>query len=206
MSDSKQQAEEFKALVEAKIKRLVSDFAEGKISREQFHLLYARYNSRLAITDHALLSGNPDAVQIAQTGPPTMVIKDATMGKVVGILIYHNMSSKTLETLGDFNLPFSLLEPILDDFTLRMVTRQLAAPRMEKIGKTHWVLFNAGQFVTVVTLFINEPSQMQIRELDRLLHDFEQANHPELIRPQINVDKLAYPFMAFIKKKFGKSS
>lgn len=205
MSDAKQKAEEFKAVIEAKIRELVSEFSDGKISREQFHMLYERYNSRLAIANHALLSGNPDAVQIAQTGPPTIALRDATMGKVVGLLIYHHNGGRTLETLGDFNIPFSLLEPILDEFTLQLVAKRLIEPRMEKLGKTHWLLFIAGEFTSVATLFVNEPSQLQIREIERLLHDFEQANHHELIRPQIDSDKLAYPFIVFVKKKFGKS-
>ncbi|MDX2076399.1 MAG: hypothetical protein SFZ02_08200 [bacterium] len=203
-SDPRQKAEEFKSLMEEKIQSLVREFAEGKISREQFHALYERYSARLSIATHALMTGNPDAVSIAEGGPPTIAVRDEYMGKVQGLLIYHNKGEKVLETLGDFPIPFTILEPTLEDFTLQMLANQLIDRRIEKIGKKDWLLFLPGQYTTVVILFINEPSPLQIRELERLRHDFEQANRAQLAREHIDTNALAYPFLIFVKKKFGK--
>lgn len=194
----------FKAAVEAKIKALVSEFAEGKISREQFHLLYERYSARLAIAAHAEFSGNPDAVKIAQTGPPTVALKDATAGKIVGLLIYHNGQERKLETLGTFDIPMSLISPTLEDMTLQMLARQLLDHRLEKISDDRWLLFVPGKHTTVVVHFAHEPSAQQIRELERLQHDFEEANFSSLRAAHIDPNALAYPFLAFIKKKLGK--
>ena len=38
-----------------------------------------------------------------------------------------------------------------------------------------WVVFMARTFTTAVVMFKNEPAPAQIRELERLLHDFEEA-------------------------------
>lgn len=203
-SDPSKKAEEFKTLMEEKIQSIVREFADGKISREQFHALYERYSARLSIATYALMTGNADAVSIAEGGPPTIAVRDEHKGKVQGLLIYHNKSEKILETLGDFPIAFSLLQPTLEDFTLQMVANQLLDRRIEKIGKKDWLLFLPGQYTTVAILFVNEPSPMQIRELERLRHDFEQANRAQLAKTQIDTNTLAYPFLIFVKKKFGK--
>ncbi|HRF97604.1 MAG TPA: hypothetical protein PLZ51_20490, partial [Aggregatilineales bacterium] len=89
-------------------------------------------------------------------------------------------------------------------FTLQMLANQLIDRRIEKIGKKDWLLFLPGQYTTVVILFVNEPSPLQIRELERLRHDFEQANRAQLAKEHIDTNALAYPFLIFVKKKFGK--
>ena len=201
--DSKNKAQVFKAAIEEKIQSLINDFAEGKVSREQFHILYERYNARLKIADYAMLSGNPDAVEIAQGGPPTIAVKDAYMGRALGLIIYHNTAELTLETLGDFDIPMQLLQPTLEDFTMQMLARTLVDRKIEKITKDRWLLFVPGQFTTLVTLFEHEPSGMQIRELERMQHDFEQANNAKLQATKVHKDQLAFPFIVFIKKHYG---
>lgn len=203
-NESQSNAEKFKAELEKKIKDLIHEFADGKISREQFHVLYERYSARMQIATHALLSGNADAVSIAQTGPPTIAVRDALMGKVTGMLIYHNASETVLDTLGDFDIALGILKPTLEDMTLAMLSRQMIDPRMEKISDSRWLLFIARTYTTVVTHFKHEPSQMQIREIERLLHDFETANQAALVEQNVNVEALAYPFFVFIKQKFKK--
>ncbi|HRF97603.1 MAG TPA: hypothetical protein PLZ51_20485, partial [Aggregatilineales bacterium] len=50
-------AELFKTTVENKIQSIITEFAEGKISREQFQVIYARYSEQLAIANAALMTG-----------------------------------------------------------------------------------------------------------------------------------------------------
>lgn len=204
MSDAFKKAEEFKAAVEAKIQALIQDFADGKLSREQFHVLYERYNARLRIADHAVLSGNPDVVQNVAGGPPTIAVRDAHMGRALGLMIYHNNTETVLETLGDFDLPMAWITPTLEDMTLQMLARKLIDRKTEKISKDRWLAFMAGNYTTVVTLFLHEPSALQLRELERLQHDFEQANFNKLQATKINPKEMAYPFLVFVKKRFGK--
>ncbi|MBC7869786.1 MAG: hypothetical protein H7Y09_03020 [Chitinophagaceae bacterium] len=203
-ADAKQQAEDFKALMEEKIRTLVGEFAEGKISREQFHVLYERYSSRLAITNHALFSGTPEAISIVQDGLPTVAIKEAYTGKAMGMVIYHNKSGMVIETLGDFDVSVTTIAPVLNDFSRMMTEKQLIDRRIEKIDTKQWLLFSPGQFSTVVTLFYNEPSQEQMREIERLHHDFEEANRTSLEKEVVDGEHLAYPFLIFIKQKFRR--
>ncbi|MFW5748612.1 MAG: hypothetical protein ACOCYT_03270 [Chloroflexota bacterium] len=199
MADAAEQAEAFKAIIEAKIKALADEFAEGKISREQFHLLYERYNARLAIIIHAILSGNPDVAQAAQTGPPTITLRQATMGRVRGLIIYHNIAEKLLETLGEFDIVLEDIQPLLDDLTLQMIGGVSLDTRLERIDDTHWLLIVPGQFTTVIALFAHEPAQMQVRQLERMQRDFERANIHLLQLETIQPDTLAVPFQAIIQ-------
>jgi hypothetical protein len=198
-------AENFKSEVQKKIQNLISEFAEGKISREQFNMIYMRYSSRLEIADHAMFSGNPDAIQIVQGGPPTIAVKEAFMGKAIGLAIYHNKSGTMIDTLGSFEVPVALISPVLNDFSAMMEANKLIDRRIRKVGLEQWVLFAAGKYTTIVTLFHNEPSQMQIRELERLHHDFEEANQAFLKKEAVDKNKLAYPFLSFVQQKLRRA-
>jgi len=199
----RESAEAFKTLMEEKIRALIGEFAEGQLSREQFHVLYERYSSRLSIATEALITNNPEAIEIAKGGPPTIAVRSASMGKALGMMIHHNNSSLTVETLGEFNVPVVKISPTLNEFSMYMEVDQLVEPRSEQLGDRQWLLFTPGKYTTVVTLFRNQPSQAQILEIRRLHHDFEIANADALKKNTFEGKKLAYPFMVFIQQKFG---
>ncbi len=196
-----QNAQQFRALLQAKIERLLDDFAQGKISRAQFHLLYERYNARLAIATHALMSGNPDAIEIAQTGPPTMAILQETRARAVGMRIYHNKSGQQIETLGQFEVADEALNPILQHYVPLKPFTSTPVEHVHQVGKGLWVFFSIGSHTTVVTLFHNEPSRQQQRELERLHKDFESANRNIWGADAVHGEQLAYPFLIFIQRR-----
>lgn len=203
MTSARAKAEEFKSSIEKKIRALIVEFSDGKISREQFHTIYERYNAQLAIATHALMSGNPDAYSIAEDGMSTIAIRSELMGKAMGLMIYHNKSGTILETLGDFDVPVTYISPILSTISLMMDQGKFIERRVEQYGEKQWLHYAAGRYSTIVTEFHHEPSQHQSLELERLLHDFEHANQVLLQREMVDAQKLGYPFVVFIRKKFG---
>lgn len=206
MSDSATKVRAFKAQVQDKIQKLLTEFAAGAISREQFHVIYERYTSQLSIADMALRSNSPDAViGVVQDGPPTVAIKEATMGKAIGMVIYNNRTGTLLETLGEFNISPAKLAPILNDFSMMMDSGQLVEREIRMIGPRQWLLFAAGKNTTVVTLFRHEPSEVQMREIERLHHDFEEANRAFFSKGPVDANKLAYPFLVFVQKKIRQA-
>jgi hypothetical protein len=197
----------FKAQIQTKIQKLLAEFAEGVISREQFHAVYERYTSQMALADMAALSAMPDAViGVVQDGPPTIAVKEAHMGKAIGMTIYNNRNGTLLETLGEFDVPPEKLAPILNDFTMMMESGRMVEREVRKIGTKQWLMFAAGKHTTVVTLFHNEPSELQSREIERLHHDFEEANHTFFRNGHVDSSKLAYPFLVFVQKKVRPES
>lgn len=197
-------AVEYKTVIEGKIQKIIQEFAEGALSREQFQVLYERYNAQLAIATEAIISGNPDAVQIANDGLSTIAVKEAYQGKAVGLLIFHIKSKKILETLGSFDVPMQLIEANLNTFAMLIDANEFVERHTESMNKGRWILYAPGQTTIVVTIFQNEPSQFQIREIDRLQHDFEQANQVILSQNNIDASALAYPFTVFVQKRFKK--
>jgi hypothetical protein len=189
----------FKAKIQEKIQILLTEFSEGKLNREQFHAVYERYSAQLTIADQGLMNGAYDA----SGGSNTIALKAEHMGKAVGLAIYHHKNGTFVETLGDLEVPVQVMSPILNDFSLLLDANKLIDRRIEKIGTKQWLLFAPGKFTTVVTLFQNEPSPQQCREIERLHHDFEEANHTALISGKVDASKLAYPFIVFVQQRLS---
>ncbi len=203
-SNPQENALKFQRIIQDKIESLLDGFAEGKISREQFHMLYERYNARLAIVDHALMSGNPEAIVIAQTGPPTLQIIEETRAKAIGGVIYHNKLGTLIEKLGTFDVPTEILDPILREYLPTSPFMTQSAETVHKIDETHWLLFSLGKYTTAAMLLRNEPSKQQMSEIRRLHNDFENANREAFQHDRVDADKLAYPFVVFVQKKLKK--
>jgi len=202
---SQDKAQAFRQQVERKIQGLLEEFSAGKLNREQFNVLYERYSGQLQLAQQALMSGNAAALDRASGESSTIAIKQAHMGKAVGLVIYQNRTGMSIETLGDFDVSAFVISPILNDFSLMMETQRVIEHRVEALDGKRWLLFVGGRFTTVVTLFHNEPSPMQINEIRRLHNDFEIANHGLLEKGQLDSKQMAYPFMVFVQKKLKRT-
>ncbi len=185
-----------RAQIQGKIESLVQEFAEGQISREQFHVIYDRYSSQLALADMAAQSMAPGTIlDTVNGGESTIAVKEQHMGKAIGMSIYRRVGSTLLETLGSFEVAPEQVRRIVSDFKgwgSDYETRQ--------IGPRQWLLIRTGRASTVVTLFHNEPSQMQVNVIARLHGDFERANAAFFKGDSVDAGKLAYPFLTFIQQ------
>ena len=200
MSKKREKALAFKATVESKIQSLIAEFSEGEISREQFNLLYDRYNGQLSVANEALAENNSRALDEIQNSVPTHFVKEATAGKAMGMAIYHHRSGRIVEVLGQFDVPLGQLTPELNHILGKVDAQEYVEPKTIKIDGAQWVLFESRQHSTVITLFQNEPSGLQIREMQRLHHDFEVANQRFLVTDEVDIDLLGYPFLTIIQK------
>ncbi len=200
MSKKRQKAEAFKAKVESKIQDLIGEFSEGKISREQFNLLYDRYNGQLSVANEALAENDMRALKEIENSVPTVYVKEATAGKATGMGIYHHQNKKIIEVLGTFNIPVALLTPTLNEILGKINANEFVEPKSVHIAREHWVLFESRKYTTIITLFQNEPSPLQIREIQRLHHDFEIANKRFLTADTVDTQSLGYPFLTIVQK------
>jgi len=198
VNQARAEAEAFKQIIETKIHRIVEEFAEGKLSREQFQVLYERYNGRLSIANQALVSGTPEAIKIAQGGPSTLMVKDTYMGRAMGLVAYHNTNNIQLESLGEFTISAAHIAKILVRFAQQRASGKFIERHVEKIKENQWLLMLPGQTTTIGVRFENEPSQQQIREIARLQHDYERVN--DKVLAQSHVDELAAPLVVFVRK------
>jgi len=189
----------FQEDVQRKIRNLLIEFGEGKISSEQFNILYERFNNQLEMALQVLDGESPRTQDDS-----TIAIKHATSGKAIGMAIYHHRSGTIIETLGSFDLSPATISPTLNEFSKKLEDRSFIEPVTRKLSSGTWIVFMARSFTTAIVMFKNEPAPAQIRELERLLHDFEEANHTNLDKTNVDSDKLAKPFIGFVLKKLKR--
>lgn len=188
----------FRDEIQRKIRNLLREFGEGKLSTEQFNILYERYNNQ-----YLLASSVIDGEKIAGGEMSTIAIREATTGRALGLALYHHRSGTMLETLGNFDVPVALITPVLNAFSEKLEQRIFVDPVVRQIDaqRGHWVIFMARLYTTAITIFQHEPAKLQLRELERLLHDFEEANRRLLEANDVNPRQLARPFIGFVKRK-----
>lgn len=199
--DARARAETFKAKLEVKIQALVTEFADGKLSREQFHTIYDRYIAQLSIVSYALASDNAEAFIIADSGISTLMVKDAFMGKALGMVIYHNKSVTILETLGAFDVPVTSVVPTLSRMAQGAKSGGWADRRVQELPDKRWLVFTLRKHTIVVTLFQNEPSQIQMQHIEHMQNDFETANSARLAEDAVEKSALAFSFRTFIRQQ-----
>lgn len=204
MSKKREKASAFKEKVESKIQDLIAEFSEGKISREQFNLLYDRYNGQLSIANEALAENDIRDLNEIENSVPTIFVKEATAGKATGMAIYHHRSGRIIEALGNFNISVAQLTPTLNEILSKIEADEFVEPKSINIERGHWVLFESRRYTTIITLFRNEPSALQIREMQRLHHDFEIANQRFLSIDKVDTKSLGYPFLAIVQKSLKR--
>ncbi len=200
-AENYEKIQKFRQEVQEKIDNLLGEFADGKVSREQFQALYAHQTLKLQFANDALRTGSTDLID-GSVGQ-TIGIRQSHMGKAIGLMIYHNKTGRFVDTLGSFEVTPTRLAPILNDFSQLMDSNRLIDRRVLKAGEKQWLLFAAGRYTTVITLFQNEPSPEQSREIERLHHDFEVANSNLLASAHLDNSRLAYPFTVFIQQKLA---
>lgn len=201
MSDrARTEIQAFMAAVEDKIQKLVTEFADGGISREAFQAIYERYTGQITLAQEALNSGNLSSVYGARNTESTIAVRNAHASKALGLMIYHYNSGSILETLGGFDIPVVLVMPVLANFGKIVHENKFVESYVEKFGDHQWLMYGPGRHTAVVTLFYNEPSEQQINRVESLHRDFEKANRATLADSQfINRDALAYPFTVFVQ-------
>jgi len=182
--------------VQQKLRDLVTEFTQGKVSTEQFNILYERFSAQLALAGSGMKIAQDDSFN-------TVAIRSATRGKAVGLGVYHHRSGTMVETLGSFDVPPGVMSGVLNEFSDRLERRELIEPRLLKLDGGCWLAFMARSLTTAIVVFVNEPSAAQLRELERIHHDFEEANRRHLEASAVDSQALARPFLGFIKRKLG---
>ncbi len=193
-----QDAKDLQATIRSKIAALIAEFGAGEISTHQFNVLYERYNTQLEMALHA--EDEAESGQLQGGEMTTYAIKASTAGKAVGMGIYHHASGTIIETLGSFDLPVDVIAPVLNRFSDKLDNNEYIEPTIREYPNGIWVIFMAREYTTAIVVFRNEPAQRQIRQLERLLHDFEEANSHLLTRQDVDPARLARPFLGFVRK------
>lgn len=187
----------FKADVEQKIAKLLEEFAEGKLNREQFHALYERYNGQIELAEKAINGGD---VALGEADGGTIVLREQYMGKARGLMIFANETGDVVETLGQFGVSMAEIAPVLGSFTQQLEAGITVERVVRQVSAEAWLLFIAGDYTAVVIVFQHEPSQYQTVVLQRMHTEFENANKTLFEAGVFDPARLVFPFLSFVTR------
>ena len=197
------QAQEIIDTVQGKMRKVVDEFAQGDISREQFQEIYEHYQNQImmAVQMAAEADATVDGLQL--TPGETFAIRSKLVAKAKGMTIYYHATGLLLETLGDFDISVAKIAPCLNSICDQVHRGRTADVRTEKMAD-EWVLYVPGRYSTAVMLFSHEPSVRQISVIENIHRDFETANYTALKSGHADGSKLVYPFKSFVRRSVGR--
>jgi hypothetical protein len=200
MSNEKMQA--FKAELQIKMSRLLDEFAEGKLNRDQFHAIYERYNAQMELADQSL---GGDSVNLNAEEGGTILLRNRYMGKAQGLIIFDIRTGNIIETLGRVEVAMTEIAPTIGYFTEELMVGRVVERVVKQVSENEWLLFLVGEFTSVVTLFQNEPSSYQTVTMQRMHTEFENANRALFLRRMpISADQMVFPFLSFVQRSMGR--
>jgi len=203
--ESARQGQEFIAQVLQKMSKLVQEFASGEINRTQFHRLYDRYQRQIMTVAQLIAEADPSTWRDAVTETEdTMHLKKRLTAKAVGMSVYSNKSGMPIETLGDFAVEAELIIPMLSSYRSAAAEIFRAGMRSTEMENGQWLCFVPGTYTTMIALFSLEPSHNQLEMVERMHHDFEEANKAALEAGNADPKTLAYPFYSFVQQRARK--
>lgn len=128
----------------------------------------------------------------------TIAIKNRLMGKAVKMAIYHHHARRIVENIGNFDVPLSVLEPIMDGILALQSAGEALAPQTHEYGSM-WLLVAPGRYSSALMVFSNEPVVRQVSSVQAMHADFEVANEA-ILRANTPNGELALPFFSIIVK------
>jgi hypothetical protein len=199
---SAQEGQQFIAQVHQKMSKLVQEFANGTINRTQFHKLYDRYQRQIMTVAQLIAEADPTAWRDAiADSEDTLLIKKRLTAKAVGMSVYDNQSGMPIETLGEFAIEPELIVPMLSSYRSAAAEIFRAGMRSTEMENGQWLCFVPGSYTTLIALFSLEPSDNQLKMVERMHRDFENANRNALEAGHADPEKLAYPFYSFVQRR-----
>ena len=193
-SDPLQDALAFREKVQAKVDQLAADFDAGIINRTQFRSLYTHYQQQIQSIENIIAAGpSSDDWKGAVAEGRSILIRHEHSARAVGYAIFENESGMPLSTLGQFELDPALLVPMLASY--RSAAREAfgAGTRSTEMEDGRWLGFVPGEFTTMLALLSGEPADKQLRFLEQLHRQFEQANRRRLADPPVEASDLLFP-------------
>jgi len=183
-----------------KMTAISRELAEGKINQSQFQAIYTRYVEQRAIIER-LLAADPrtDKWKSVAASGYSGFLRLQYEARVVGMLIIEMATARTLNTLGEFDLPRELLVPILTSLVSGRTPAFEAGTRSTLIEGGRWLSFVPGELSAAVVLFSQEPSPAQLKTITDLHRDFERINRALLTAGGSDASRMAFPYVALFE-------
>lgn len=198
--DSDNEGWHYSNRVRNKLTTLVEDFAQGRVNRAQFEVLYAHYQKeRDAIEKLIASQPSSDAWRMAMTEGQSVIIRRRLAARVMGYAVYANQDPVPLRVYGECaELSEAQLLLLLDYLERETEDQPFIIVNDFDMGieGATCLCIVPGEFAALFVLFTTEPARVQIQLLKDLHQHFERANHRILARSFYKVNDLVFPYAA----------
>ncbi len=180
--------------VRNKLAALVEDFAQGRVNRAQFEVLYAHYQKERDAVEKLIASQpSSDAWRMAMTEGQSVMIRRRLASRVLGYAVYADDDPTPLRVYGEF---------------AEMDANQLSSMLNYTDEEKPFIIVNnfdqnetcmcivPGKLAVLFVLFSTEPARIQIQLLKDLHQHFERANARILARSFYKPGDLVFPYAA----------
>src|SRR5258708_16218321 len=132
--------------IQGKMHKVVNEFSQGDISREQFEKIYEHYQAQILMA--AQMAADADTLSIGELTPgETVAIRSKLMGKAKAMTVYYHDTGLLLETIGDFDVSVAKIAPTLNNIGAQASHGGKAPAHTEK-SANGWLLFVPRRFST----------------------------------------------------------
>src|SRR6185369_12963966 len=101
--------------IRTKMNKIVDEFAQGEISREQFNSIYEHYQSQMIM---AMQMSDADVVSNPANAPrETIALRNSLTAKAKAMTVYYHATGLLLETIGDFDVSIARIAPTLNNIS-----------------------------------------------------------------------------------------
>jgi hypothetical protein len=193
-------ADKFIAEIQQKIDKLLQDFDDGKLNKEQFNTVYARYAGQMRMVEEARQMGLNNPEDAGKDNKKTAMLLSERAAKIQGMRIFDARTSMDIDTLGTFEVPTNWLMPFVNNMFMAMEAKQPLGRLIEKVDDKRHVVMMSGKHTVIAAVVNTQPSPRQLQELNQMHRDFEQANRSFFQSQNVNANDLAYPFLMIINQ------
>jgi hypothetical protein len=180
--------------VRNKLAALVEDFAQGRVNRAQFEVLYAHYQKERDAVEKLIASQpSSDAWRMAMTEGQSVMIRRRLAARVLGYAVYADEDPAPLRVYGEF----AELDAVQLSSLLNYLDEKKTFIIVNNFDHNETCLcIVPGEFAALFVLFSTEPARIQIQLLQDLHRHFERANSRVLARSYYKAGDLVFPYAA----------
>jgi hypothetical protein len=186
--------------VRNKLTTLVEDFAQGRVNRAQFEVLYAHYQKeRDAVEKLIATQPSSDAWRMAMTEGQSVVIRRRLAARVLGYAVYADQDPTPLRTYGELaSLNEEQLASLLNYVDPKDKEQPFIIVNDFDMGSEEATCLCVvpGELAVLFVSFTTEPARVQIQLLKDLHQHFERANYRVLARSFYKPSDLVFPYAA----------
>ncbi len=177
--------------LQAKLRSVTKELAEGQINQAQFQTIYSRYRERLEIIQR-LKERSPDSdawQRVTSHEGITNILRKQHEAEIEGAVILLNDGKRFVKKYGNVELDREFGRSVLANVSGTPTVQSACT----QIDDGRWINLISGPESTSIFFFSREPS-VNLKEQSKIVHEeFERLNEEPLKDGDTTADALEFP-------------